>query len=123
MAELMNTFQAAEYLGVSPFVVRKLVRQGLLTAVILTRDHLFRPEELDRYKAAKDGMNYDQVAELLGIPKGTIARWVSEGLLPSRKVGWSRLFDRAEIERFAAERGIVLRQPGSVDEDEGRRVG
>ncbi len=123
MAELMNTFQAAEYLGVSPFTVRKLVRQGLLTAVVLTRDHLFRPEELDRYKSAKDGLNSDQVAELLGVPKGTIGRWVSEGVLPSRKVGWSRLFDRADLERFAAERGLTLCEPGQGGEEGGRRVG
>lgn len=123
MVDLMNTFQAAEYLGVSPFVVRKLVRQGLLTAVVLTRDHLFRPEELDRYKAAKDGLNVDQIAEMTGQNPGTIRMWMQRGHLASRKVGWSRLVDRAEVERFAAERGIVLRQPGLVEEDEGRRVG
>ena len=103
--------------------LRVLCPQGLLTAVILTRDHLFRPEELDRYKAAKEGLNSAQVAELLGTTPATVYAWTSKGELIGRKVGWSRLFDRAEIERFAAERGIVLRQPGLVEEDEGRRVG
>jgi len=123
MAELMNTFQAAEYLGVSPFVVRKLVRQGLLTAVVLTRDHLFRPDELDRYKAAKDGLNSEQIAAMLGVTIECVRGWMKREQLPSRKVGWHRLVDRADLVRFAAERGLTLCEPGQEGEEGGRRVG
>jgi len=109
-------------LGVSPFVVRKLVRQGLLTAVVLTRDHLFRPEELDRYKAAKDGLNVDAAAQCLGVARSTVYHWMKLGELPSRKVGWHRLVDRADLERFAAERGLTLCEPGQEGEEGGRRL-
>jgi excisionase family DNA binding protein len=40
------------------------------------------------------------VARLLRRHRGTVYRWLEQGLLPGRKVGGSWLVDAAELKRF-----------------------
>jgi excisionase family DNA binding protein len=47
-----------------------------------------------------DVMRAAEVAELLGVPTGTVYTWAREGVIPSRKRGRHRLFLRSEIEAW-----------------------
>ncbi len=43
-----------------------------------------------------------QIAAALGLSERTIRRWISDGTLPSRKLGGARLVARADLERLLA---------------------
>ncbi len=40
-----------------------------------------------------------QIAELLGVTERTIRRWISDGTLPSAKLGGARLVARATLDQ------------------------
>lgn len=43
-------------------------------------------------------MSVADVAELLHVPKSTVADWARRGIVPSRKIGRHRLYVRQQIE-------------------------
>jgi excisionase family DNA binding protein len=47
---------------------------------------------------AADVLDVREVAEILHVPKSTVADWARRGLLPSVKIGRRRLYVRAKIE-------------------------
>ena len=53
-----------------------------------------RPESL----TAADVMSVSEVAELLHVPKSTVADWARRGIVPSVKIGRRRLYVRRQIE-------------------------
>jgi excisionase family DNA binding protein len=48
-------------------------------------------------------VNVDEIAELLGLSKGTILNWVSSGSIPSIKLGKRRLFNLGSINTWLLE--------------------
>lgn len=60
-------------------------------------------------------LNYREVAEMLGVPVGTVYAWVSRRALPHIRLG-PRLvrFDREEIQRWRDERRIPASAKGAA---------
>lgn len=60
--KLMDVQEAAEYVGLSTFTVRRLAKQGLLPAAKIGRAYRFKKEDIDfylrmQYKGAADESN------------------------------------------------------------------
>lgn len=52
-------------------------------------------------------LSYTELAELTGIPRGTLSRWVSEGKVPHLRFGTRSVrFDPDEIERWLDEHRV-----------------
>jgi excisionase family DNA binding protein len=49
MDKLMNVKEAAEYVGLAAFTVRKLAKLGLIPAAKLGRAYRFKREDIDAY--------------------------------------------------------------------------
>ncbi|MEM9621386.1 MAG: response regulator [Pseudomonadota bacterium] len=69
----------------------------------------------------------NQVAELLMVSPITVRQWAQKGMLAAHTTaGGHRRFTRAEVERFALERGVVLADqqeaPASADNAAQRKV-
>jgi excisionase family DNA binding protein len=52
-------------------------------------------------------MTSDDVAELLGVARSTVAEWARRGRIPCRRISGTRrfLFSRVELERYVDEGG------------------
>ncbi len=55
-----------------------------------------------------------QIAESLGVTERTVRRWISDGILPSRKLGGARLVARATL---AQRLGAPIDLPEDGDEE------
>lgn len=66
-----------------------------------------------------------EAAELLRIHLVTLYSWVSEGRIPSVKLGRKRLFDSRELERWIEQHTVLEQQPMPTIEEllAGRRKG
>ena len=57
-----------------------------------------------------DGMGAKEAAELLGVPRSSLSRWLESGRLrPYMKTDATPVFRRADIEQFKAEREAIER--------------
>ena len=52
-------------------------------------------------------MRTDEVALLIGVTAHTIGSWVRAGRIPSKRLGGSRRFVRAEIEEWIRNGGVA----------------
>lgn len=58
-----------------------------------------------------------EAARILAVSSDTVRRWERTGRLPAVKTsGGVRVFDRADVERLAAERGHASQQLGGLVE-------
>ena len=44
-----------------------------------------------------------EIAELLGVTERTVRRWIADSILPSTKIGGSRLVARGDLDRLLGE--------------------
>ncbi len=55
-----------------------------------------------------------EIAADLGMSERTIRRWISDGTLPSSKLGGARLVARADLERLLAAPDIPPQEDGDA---------
>ena len=53
-----------------------------------------------------------EVASMFGVELRSVYRWIEEGKLHPQKIGWTYLFDPAEVARFKTERRNDTRVQG-----------
>lgn len=112
-AQLFGVKTAAKMLNMSEYMVRHWTRKGELqhervdggTAIV------YRLAEIERFRTMISGLTSQEVGELLGVSAGAVGMYVYRQELPARKALGELRFDFAEVEKFAAERGIQLREP------------
>lgn len=106
--------QAAKVLGMSEPMVRHYTRKGALKCqrVVGGSAIVFTQAQIDEFAAEIAGLGTVEVAGLCGVTPATVAGWVARGELLARKAVINELrFDLADVQKFAAERGILLREP------------
>lgn len=112
-AQLFGVKTAAKMLNMSEYMVRHWTRKGELqhervdggTAIV------YRMSELERFRAMISGLTSQEVGELLGVSDGAVRQYVVRGEISARKALGELRFDLAEVQKFASERGIQLREP------------
>ncbi len=55
-----------------------------------------------------------QIASALGLSERTVRRWISDGTLPSRRLGGARLVARADLDRLLAAPDIPPQEDGDA---------
>lgn len=61
---------------------------------------------------ASNMLTTGQVARTFGVSQVSVRSWVKKGWLPCVKTPLGRLFDPAEVKRFARERDVKRRKKG-----------
>lgn len=112
--DVMNTTQAAEFLGMSRQAVLYFVRKGELPTLDqgLTPGYLFARAALERFKAANEQLTTAQVAKMLDVPQNTVRFWASTGVLKCSKIGARHRFRRADVVAFGRDRGVIIGPSG-----------
>lgn len=64
---------------------------------------------MNAHMTADDVMTVAEVAELLHVPRSTVADWARRGVLPSVKIGRRRIYVRQQIEALLASGGASSR--------------
>lgn len=106
--------QASKILGMSEPMVRHFTRRGALKCqrVVGGSAIVFTQAQIDEFASEIAGLSKVEVAELCGVTPATVAGWVTSGKIAARMAVINELrFDLADVQKFAAERGILLREP------------
>ena len=68
---------------------------------------LFHEDQVEAFAERLSGLSPDQAADLLGVPRNTVGKWIWEGKLPSRKVRGRRRLDFWRVVSFGVRRGLI----------------
>jgi len=107
-SRMLPVREAAEILGVSRQMLYRLVWDGELPAVKIS-PRAIRIDERDLRAFAKDwnppgSLGAEEVAEILGVSKRTVARYAESGELPAERHRGRLRFRERDVDRFVSKR-------------------